>query len=35
VLQKNGFERFGLARKLIEINGEWRDHVLFERLDDD
>jgi [ribosomal protein S5]-alanine N-acetyltransferase len=35
VLQKNGFERFGLARKLIKINGEWRDHVLFERLDDD
>jgi len=32
VLEKNGFERFGLARKLLKINGEWRDHVLFERL---
>ena len=34
VLEKNGFERFGLARKLLRINGEWRDHVLFERLAD-
>jgi ribosomal-protein-alanine N-acetyltransferase len=34
VLEKNGFERFGLARKLLKINGEWRDHVLFERLAD-
>jgi len=34
VLEKNGFERFGLARKLLKINGEWRDHVLFERIAD-
>ena len=34
VLEKNGFERFGLARKLLKVNGEWRDHVLFERLAD-
>jgi [ribosomal protein S5]-alanine N-acetyltransferase len=32
VLEKNGFERFGLARKLLKVNGEWRDHVLFERI---
>jgi ribosomal-protein-alanine N-acetyltransferase len=32
VLQKNGFERYGLARKLLRVNGEWRDHVLFERV---
>ena len=32
VLVKNGFERFGLARKLLKVNGEWRDHVLFERV---
>lgn len=32
VLEKNGFERFGLARKLLKINGEWRDHILFERI---
>jgi ribosomal-protein-alanine N-acetyltransferase len=34
VLEKNGFERFGLARKLLRINGEWRDHILFERISD-
>jgi [ribosomal protein S5]-alanine N-acetyltransferase len=34
VLEKNGFERFGIARKLLKIDGEWRDHVLFERLHD-
>jgi [ribosomal protein S5]-alanine N-acetyltransferase len=34
VLQKNGFERYGLARKLLKINGAWRDHVLFERVAD-
>jgi ribosomal-protein-alanine N-acetyltransferase len=32
VLEKNGFERYGLARKLLLIGGQWRDHVLFERL---
>lgn len=30
VLEKNGFERFGLAHGLLLIAGEWRDHVLFE-----
>jgi ribosomal-protein-alanine N-acetyltransferase len=32
VLEKNGFERIGLARNYLLIGGEWRDHVLFERL---
>ena len=32
VLEKNGFERFGYATKLLLIAGEWRDHVLFERV---
>lgn len=32
VLEKNGFERFGLARKLLLIAGAWRDHMLFERV---
>jgi [ribosomal protein S5]-alanine N-acetyltransferase len=31
VLEKNGFERFGLAKRFLLIAGEWRDHVLFER----
>ena len=34
VLVKNGFDRYGLARKLLKVNGEWRDHVLFERVAD-
>jgi [ribosomal protein S5]-alanine N-acetyltransferase len=34
VLEKNGFERFGFAHKLLFIGGEWTDHVLFERLAD-
>jgi [ribosomal protein S5]-alanine N-acetyltransferase len=34
VLEKNGFVRFGLARKLLQIDGEWRDHVLFELVND-
>ena len=34
VLQKAGFEQFGLARRYLHIGGEWRDHVLFQRLSD-
>ena len=32
VLEKNGFERYGLAHRLLKIGGVWRDHVLFERI---
>ena len=32
VLEKNGFERIGLARKYLQIAGEWRDHILFQRV---
>ncbi|WP_306322387.1 MULTISPECIES: GNAT family N-acetyltransferase [unclassified Streptomyces] len=32
VLAKCGFERYGLAPKFLHINGEWRDHVLFQRI---
>lgn len=35
VLEKNGFRRYGLARGLLLVAGEWRDHVLFERLSTD
>jgi ribosomal-protein-alanine N-acetyltransferase len=35
VLEKNGFTRIGIARKHLLIAGEWRDHILFERLADD
>jgi ribosomal-protein-alanine N-acetyltransferase len=34
VLEKNGFERFGLAPRYLHIAGEWRDHVLFQCLAD-
>ena len=32
VLEKNGFERIGVAHGYLRIAGDWRDHVLFQRL---
>ena len=29
VLMSNGFREIGLAEYYLQINGEWRDHVLF------
>jgi ribosomal-protein-alanine N-acetyltransferase len=34
VLEKNGFERIGLARSFLRIDGDWRDFLLFERVAD-
>jgi [ribosomal protein S5]-alanine N-acetyltransferase len=34
VLEKNGFERIGLARRYLQLAGEWRDHLLFQRTAD-
>ena len=34
VLEKNGFERIGLARRYLYIGGDWRDHILFQRVKD-
>ena len=34
VLEKNGFERIGVARRFLRIGGDWRDHVLFQHLSD-
>ena len=34
MLEKNGFERIGLARSFLRIDGEWRDFYLFQRLAD-
>jgi ribosomal-protein-alanine N-acetyltransferase len=34
VLEKAGFERIGVARRFLLINGEWRDFVLFQRIAD-
>jgi [ribosomal protein S5]-alanine N-acetyltransferase len=35
VLEKNRFVRIGLAPRYLHINGEWRDHVLFQRTVED
>lgn len=32
VLAKAGFEEFGLAPRYLHIDGEWRDHRLFQRI---
>ncbi|WP_406450661.1 GNAT family N-acetyltransferase [Streptomyces sp. NBC_00876] len=32
VLAKCGFEQFGTAPRYLHINGEWRDHALFQRI---
>jgi [ribosomal protein S5]-alanine N-acetyltransferase len=29
VLQNNGFREIGLAENYLQINGRWRDHILF------
>ena len=35
LLEKSGFEREGLLRKYLKINGEWRDHLMFSKIDED
>jgi ribosomal-protein-alanine N-acetyltransferase len=32
VLEKNGFVRFGLAPSYLNIAGEWRDHVMYQKV---
>ncbi|WP_432562107.1 GNAT family N-acetyltransferase [Kineococcus sp. SYSU DK003] len=32
VLQRNGFERIGVARRYLRIAGNWQDHVLYQRV---
>ncbi|SMH39695.1 [SSU ribosomal protein S5P]-alanine acetyltransferase [Rathayibacter oskolensis] len=32
VLEHNGFERIGTARRYLRIAGEWQDHLLFQVL---
>lgn len=34
VLLKAGFTRYGLAPQFLRINGQWRDHVLFQLIND-
>lgn len=35
LLERTGFEREGVARRYLRINGAWQDHLLFARLDSD
>ena len=35
VLERNGFRREGLARRLLKINGKWEDHALYALLLED
>lgn len=32
LLEKTGFEREGLLRSYLKINGEWQDHILFSKI---
>ena len=34
VLERNGFERIGMAPTLLRIAGMWQDHVLYQRIND-
>lgn len=35
LLARLGFERIGVARRYLMIDGDWRDHVLYQRLADE
>ncbi len=35
LLRKTGFQQEGVARKYLQINGVWQDHLLFALLEDD
>lgn len=35
VLERNGFVRFGLAPKYLHIAGDWRDHIMFQKVNDE
>lgn len=34
LLEKAGFQREGLLREYLKINGQWRDHAMLSRLSD-
>lgn len=34
VLERNGFQRFGLAPQYLRIAGQWQDHVLYQLISD-
>ncbi len=34
VLERNGFQRIGVAPRYLRIAGRWQDHVLYQRVHD-
>ena len=32
VLRASGFQQYGVAERFLYLRGEWRDHVLFQRI---
>lgn len=32
VLRRNAFVQYGLAPQYLSIDGQWRDHLMFQRL---
>jgi [ribosomal protein S5]-alanine N-acetyltransferase len=34
VLERNGFQRFGVAPQYLSIAGQWQDHVLYQLISD-
>lgn len=32
VLEKNGFEAYGMARAYLRIAGQWQDHRMYQRI---
>jgi ribosomal-protein-alanine N-acetyltransferase len=34
VLLSNGFKQIGISEKYLHINGKWRDHVVFYKIDE-
>ena len=35
VLERNGFVRYGIAPAMVSIAGQWQDHVMFQRINND
>ncbi|QIM19818.1 GNAT family N-acetyltransferase [Leucobacter coleopterorum] len=34
VLEKNGFQQYGIAPQYLNIDGKWRDHLMYQVLND-
>jgi [ribosomal protein S5]-alanine N-acetyltransferase len=34
VLERNGFQRYGLAPRMLRIGGKWQDHIMYQVLNE-